>query len=160
MRRHPLARALRIDKLGIAALDALLRLYIDPGVALRRVPTLAMLRASADEVAARAARLGELLLERSAVTDATGEWPAEGDLEVVSTVARAGAGSLPVTDIESAALAVRPPHGEAGDLADRLRDGEPPVLARVQDRRVLLDMRAVRDEELDDLVEAVIQAVA
>jgi len=160
MRRHPLARALRIDKLGIAALDALLRLYIDPGVALRRVPTLAMLRASADEVAARAARLGELLLERSAVTDATGEWPAEGDLEVVSTVARAGAGSLPVTDIESAALAVRPPHGEAGELADRLRHGEPPVLARVQDRRVLLDMRAVRDEELDDLVEAVIQAVA
>lgn len=160
MRRHPLARALRIDKLGIAALDALLRLYIDPEVALRQVPTLAMLRASADEVAARAAQLGELLLKRTAGADVAGGWPREGDLEVVSTVARAGAGSLPVTDIESAALAVRPARGEAGELADRLRDGDPPVLARIQERRVLLDLRAVRDQELDDLAEAVIRAVA
>jgi len=160
MRRHPLARALRIDKLGIAALDALLRLYVDPAVARRRVPTLAMLDASADEVAARAARLGEMLIERFAGTGLDGEWPATGDLEVVSTVARAGAGSLPVTDIDSAALALRPAHGEAGELADRLRHGDPPVLARVQEGRLLLDMRAVRDEELDDLVDAVVRAVA
>jgi L-seryl-tRNA(Ser) seleniumtransferase len=162
MRKHPLARAVRIDKLGIAALDALLRLYLDPQAAVRRVPTLAMLAATQDEVAARAARLGELLtttlLEAGAGEGAPVPLGADA-LEVVTSVARAGAGALPVTDVPSAALAVRPPDGDAQGLADRLRTGRPSVLARVREGRLLLDLRAVRDEEVEQLAAAVARAL-
>jgi L-seryl-tRNA(Ser) seleniumtransferase len=156
MRGHPLARAVRIDKLGIAALDALLRLYLDPDAAVRRIPTLAMLAATQDEVAARAADLGERL--RTAI-QSSGVALADNGLEVVPSVARAGAGALPVTDVPSAALAVRPADGDAHGLAERLRRGEPAVLARIQDDRVLLDLRAVHDEELGELAEAVLRAL-
>jgi L-seryl-tRNA(Ser) seleniumtransferase len=66
---------------------------------------------------------------------------------------------LPVTDVPSAALAVRPADGDAHGLAERLRRGEPAVLARIQDDRVLLDLRAVHDEELGELAEAVLRAL-
>ena len=126
MRKHPLARALRIDKLSVAALDALLRLYLDPERAVRRIPALAMLAATQDELQARAERLRQ---------EVAAAWPEAGDrLEVVPTVARAGAGALPVTDVPSRALAVDPPGGDAAVLAERLRRGEPAVLARVQER--------------------------
>ena len=152
MRKHPLARALRIDKLSVAALDALLRLYLDPERAVRRVPTLSMLAAGEDELQARAERLKELI---------TAAWPQAGQsLEVVPTVARAGAGALPVTDVPSRALAVDPPGGDAGGLAERLRRGEPPVLSRVHGDRVLLDVLAVRDNEVDELAVAVATALA
>ena len=152
MGKHPLARALRIDKLSVAALDALLRLYLDPERAVRRVPTLAMLAATEDELQARAERLQELV---------TAAWPQAGErLEVVPTVARAGAGALPVTDVPSRALAIDPPGGDAGGLAERLRRGEPPVLARVHGDRVLLDVLAVRDTEVDELAVAVATALA
>ena len=152
MRTHPLARALRIDKLSVAALDALLRLYLDPERALRRIPALAMLAASQDELQARAERLRQEVIAA---------WPEASDrLEVVPTVARAGAGALPVTDVPSRALAVDPPGGDAAGLAERLRRGEPAVLARVQGERVLLDVLAVRDAEVDELAVAVATALA
>jgi L-seryl-tRNA(Ser) seleniumtransferase len=152
MRTHPLARALRIDKLSVAALDALLRLYLDPERAVRRVPTLAMLAATEAELQVRAEHLKELV---------TAAWPQAGErLEVVPTVARAGAGALPVTDVPSRALAVDPPGGDAGGLAGRLRRGEPPVHARVQGDRVLLDVLAVRDSEVDELAVALATALA
>jgi L-seryl-tRNA(Ser) seleniumtransferase len=151
MRKHPLARALRIDKLSVAALDALLRLYLDPKRAVRRVPTLAMLAATEDELQARAERLRD---------EVAAAWPEAGDrLEVVPTVARAGAGALPVTDVPSRALAVDPPGGDAGALAERLRRGEPAVLGRVQGERVLLDVLAVREAEVDELAVAVATAL-
>jgi L-seryl-tRNA(Ser) seleniumtransferase len=152
MRTHPLARALRIDKLSVAGLDALLRLYLDPERAVRRVPTLAMLAATEAELQVRAEHLKELV---------TAAWPQAGErLEVVPTVARAGAGALPVTDVPSRALAVDPPGGDAGGLAGRLRRGEPPVLARVHGDRVLLDVLAVRDSEVDELAVALATALA
>ena len=74
-------------------------------------------------------------------------------------MARAGAGALPITDVPSRALAVDPPGGDAGALAERLRRGEPAVLARVHDQRVLLDVLAVRDTEVDELAVMVATAL-
>ncbi len=144
MRRHPLARALRIDKLSLAALDTLLRLYLDPDQAVARVPTLAMLAAPLEELRARAERLRELA----------------GAGEVVSSEARAGAGALPVTDVPSAAVALDPAGGDADALAARLRAGEPAVVGRVHEGRLLLDVRSVRDEEVEELAAAVRAALA
>ncbi len=150
MRRHPLARALRIDKLDLAALDAVLRLYLDPERAVAEIPTLAALAAPLDEVRGRAGRLRELLI---------GAGVSEDRLELVETVARAGAGALPVTEVPSVAVAAAIPAAEADRRAELLRRGAPAVVCRVQDGRLLFDVRAVRDAEVEDLAGAALLAL-
>ena len=142
MRRHPLARALRIDKLDLAALDAVLRLYLDPERAQTSIPALAALSAPLSKVRARAARLQGLLLARGL--------PA-ARMELVETVARAGAGALPVTEVASAGVAVQVPEGDLDACAARLRMATPAVVCRIHDDRLLFDVRAVRDDELEEL---------
>lgn len=150
MRRHPLARALRIDKLDLAALDAVLRLYLDPERALASIPTLRALAAPADEVRERAERLRRSLASAGV---------AEDRLELVETVARAGAGALPITEVPSVAVAAEVPASEAEARAELLRRGAPAVVCRVQDGRLLFDLRAVADDEVDDLAGAALAAL-
>ncbi len=150
MRRHPLARALRIDKLDLAALDAVLRLYLDPERAVAEIPTLEALAAPLDEVRGRAGRLRESLL---------GAGVSEDRLELVETVARAGAGALPVTEVPSVAVAAAVPAAEVDGRAELLRRGAPAVVCRVQDGRLLFDLRAVRDAEVEDLAGAALLAL-
>jgi len=126
VRRHPLARAVRIDKLSLAALEATLELYRDPARALREVPVLRAVAEPAAAVRERAERLAARL---------------GGD--VVATTARVGGGAVPLLEIESFACAL-----DGGDqLAAALRSADPPVVARVQEGRVLLDCRTLTDEE-------------
>ena len=129
LRRHPLQRALRADKLTLAALEGTLALYLD---AADRIPVLRMLREHVDTVRARAERLAELV-----------------GGEVEETVARAGGGALPLAEIPSYACAVEE------ELADRLRVGDPPVVAVVRDGRTLLDCRTLSDDEVDEIAQAV-----
>jgi len=150
MRRHPLARALRVDKLDLAALDVVLRLYLDPTRAVTAIPTLAALAAPLDEVRGRAGRLREVLIGAGVPADR---------LELVDTVARAGAGALPVTEVPSVAVAVSV-DADADRLATALRLGAPAVVCRLHDGRLLFDLRAVRDAELDELAGAVLAALA
>ena len=124
LRRHPLHRALRIDKLGLAALEGTLQLYLDPARALREVPVLRMLREDAALVRARAERLAEAT-----------------NGEVEETVARVGGGALPLAELPSFACAVEE------SLAAALRAHEPPVVGIVRDGRLLLDCRTLDDDE-------------
>jgi len=126
IRRHPLARAVRIDKLSLAALEATLELYRDPARALREVPVLRAVAEPADTVRDRAERLAARL-----------------GGAVVPTTARVGGGAVPLLELESFACAL----GGGDRLAAALRAGEPPVVARVQEGRVLLDCRTLTDEE-------------
>jgi L-seryl-tRNA(Ser) seleniumtransferase len=126
IRRHPLARAMRIDKLSLAALEATLELYRDPQRALREVPVLASAAESADAVLARAEQLAARL---------------GGD--VVPTTARIGGGAVPLLEIASFACAL-----DGGEtLAAALRSGDPPVVSLVREGRVLLDCRTLTDEQ-------------
>lgn len=156
MRRHPLARALRIDKLDLAALDAVLRLYLDPEAAVGSIPTLAALAAPLDEVRARAEHLRDLL-----TGPRTAEFAMQAErVELVETVARAGAGALPVTEVPSVAVAVSVgPDGDVSACAAALRSAQPAVICRVHEDRLLFDVRAVRDSELEELAEAVLSAL-
>ncbi len=156
MRRHPLARAVRIDKLDLAALDAVLRLYLDPEAALERVPTLAALTEPQAAVRARAERLAELLTTPSGGSEALDG----AQVDILDTVARAGAGALPVTDVPSAAVTVACAEGEAERLAAALRTGEPAVVCRVQEGKLLFDLRAVAAGDLEELAAAVLAATA
>ncbi|MFL5892512.1 MAG: L-seryl-tRNA(Sec) selenium transferase [Solirubrobacterales bacterium] len=142
-RAHPLARALRLDKLQVAALETTLRLYRDEGPG--SIPAIAMLRADESQLAERAQRMA----------DAIG--PAAG---VIRSTSRAGGGSLPLMELEGPACAVEPPSGGAAALAGALRRGEPPVVARVEDGRVILDPRTISDAEADAAAAAVRQHLA
>ena len=132
LRRHPLQRALRADKLTLAALEGTLALYRD---APERIPVLRMLRDDAGDVRARAERLARLV---------------GGDVE--ETVARAGGGALPLAELPSHAYAVEE------ELAAKLRTAEPPVVAVVRDGRTLLDCRTIADGEIDVVAAAVLAA--
>ena len=131
-RAHPLARALRIDKLSLAALEATLMSYRDPA---QRLPALEMLTADASTLQARATRLAEAIGPAARVTRATG---------------RVGGGALPLVELEGPVVALD--GGQA--LARRLRQAEPPVIARIDSGRVLLDPRTLADDELEAVARA------
>jgi L-seryl-tRNA(Ser) seleniumtransferase len=135
LRRHPLQRALRADKLTLAALEGTLGLYLDPGRAVTEVPVLRMLFEPAEAVRARAERLAGLV-----------------DGAVEETVGRVGGGALPLTELPSFACAV------PEELAAELRAGEPPVIGIVRDGRLLLDCRTLTDAEVDEVAGAVERA--
>jgi L-seryl-tRNA(Ser) seleniumtransferase len=132
LRRHPLQRAVRADKLTLAALEGTLALYLEPERALQEIPVLRMALESADVVRARAERLAGL----------TGG-------EVEETVGRIGGGALPLAELPSFACAVE----EA--LAPALRAGDPPVVGVVRDGRLLLDCRTLSDAEVEEVAAAV-----
>jgi L-seryl-tRNA(Ser) seleniumtransferase len=132
LRRHPLQRALRADKLTLAALEGTLALYLDPERAEREVPVLRMLHEPLDAVRARAERLAA----------------AVGG-EVEETVGRVGGGALPLAELPSFACAVEE------ELATPLRDAEPPVIGILRDGRLLLDCRTLTDAEADEVAAAV-----
>jgi len=137
LRRHPLQRALRADKLTLAALEGTLALYLDPERAAREVPVLRMLSEAVEAVRARAERLAAIV---------------GGAVE--ETVARVGGGALPLAELPSFACAVEE------ELATPLRAGEPPVVAVVRDGRCLLDCRTLTDGEVEEVAAAVAAARA
>ena len=141
-RRHPLARALRIDKLSLAALEATLRLYRDPDRARTEIPVLAMLDMAECDLAARARQIAQAIGE-----------PAQ----IVRAVGRVGGGALPLLELEGPAVALK---GEPEALARALREHEPPVIARIHDGQVLLDPRTLTEEQVPLVVRAAQAALA
>jgi L-seryl-tRNA(Ser) seleniumtransferase len=144
-RSHPLARAMRIDKLSLAALEAVLRLYLDPRRAVREIPVLRMLASGEEELAARAA------LMRDAIGDAA---------RVIAASGRVGGGALPLLELEGPVCAVDPGSVGVDELAGRLRANEPPVIARASQGWLLLDPRTLSDEDARIAAEAVAGALA
>ena len=138
-RKHPLARAMRIDKLSLAALEATLRLYRDPLSALNEIPTLAMLAADETTLAERAGRLAAEIGNRARVIRAT---------------AKVGGGTLPLLELEGPVVALE---GDPKALAQSLRTNEPPVIGRIHDGRLLLDPRTLTDEDLVLVAQAVLR---
>lgn len=130
--RHPLARAVRIDKLSLAALEATLALYREPERALREIPVLRML---ADDPGARAERLAQL----------TGG-------EVVDATAKVGGGALPLLELPGPVVAL-----DAG-LAPKLRATDPPLIGRINEGRLLLDPRTLTDDEMEIAARVVSEA--
>ena len=132
LRRHPLQRALRADKLTLAALEGTLGLYLDPSRALREVPVLRMLYEPLEAVRARAESLAAAV---------------GGGVE--ETVGRVGGGALPLAELPSFACAVEE------QLASPLREGDPPVVGVLRDGRLLLDCRTLTDAEAEEAARAV-----
>ena len=139
-RKNPLARAVRVDKITLAALEATLALYRDPLRAVREIPTLAMLTASSAVIRGRAEQV-RARLETAGVA-----------CDVVDTEASVGGGAFPTAQIPSHAVGIS---GHADEIERRLRVGTTGVVGRIAQGRVLLDLRSVPASHDDQLVRAV-----
>ena len=146
LKAHPMARALRLDKMTLAALEVTLRSYMDPAHAVEEIPTLRMLTMPLAEVRQRASALAALI--ESAC-------PGRFVIEVLDDVARAGGGALPVADIPTAVVALSPEGGGVTALEDSLRTGDVCVVARIKDDRLLLDARTLSADEFELVADAV-----
>jgi L-seryl-tRNA(Ser) seleniumtransferase len=145
--RHPLARALQLDKLALAALAGTLRLYRKAGEAQRTIPIWQLLTAPLENLKLRAERLAPQIAESSAVRSA----------EPVPTSNDPAGSALPTRQMASWAIALEPAEMSAERLAARLRTGEPAVLGRIANDRVYLDLRSVFPREDLQLVSAVLR---
>lgn len=145
LRRHPMARAMRIDKLTIAALQATLELYFDPARAAAEVPALRLLNQPLDVLRPRAERLRQRLA--AALPDEV--------FDVAEDETFAGGGSLPVWPLPTAIVCWRlAAKASADETARALRNADPPVVARIDRDAIVFDVRTLAEDELDFVVAA------
>jgi L-seryl-tRNA(Ser) seleniumtransferase len=139
--KNPMKRALRVDKIRLAALEATLRLYRDPERLAHKLPTLRLLARTREDIAARAADLAGPVAE---ILDGA------FDVEVIDCASQIGSGALPLETLPSAALAIRPTGGASGGqlnaLASALRELPIPIIGRIAEGALLLDLRCLEDE--------------
>jgi L-seryl-tRNA(Ser) seleniumtransferase len=145
VRRHPLHRAVRVDKFTIAALEATLKLYADPHLARRQIPTLAMLGLTPSAIAGRIRRLRRRL--PAAVQAAY-------QMRVIDGTSAVGGGALPLAPLPTRLLALRPTFCSVTDLEHRLRGRQPAIIGRIAQEHYLLDLRTVQEREIPEIATA------
>jgi L-seryl-tRNA(Ser) seleniumtransferase len=147
---NPLTRALRIDKLTLAALESTLLLYLDQKIAMREIPTLRMLSLDKGKLKRRGRRLLKRLSEmvKKGVT-----------LTLREDVSQVGGGALPLQELPTMILAIKPLHVSVNGLEENLRRSDPPIISRISKDEVILDMRTVFDEEIPLLAAGIEKAL-
>jgi L-seryl-tRNA(Ser) seleniumtransferase len=147
IKKNPMKRALRVGKLTLSALEAVLKSYLDPATAISQVPALRMISTPKEKIAQRARRFASRL----------------SDLEIktstMSSVSRVGGGSLPLEELPTMLLALEAKYVSTQELERRLRLADPPVVGRIVEDRLCLDLRTVMSRELGDLEKAIRGAI-
>ena len=146
---NPLNRALRIDKLTLAALEATLICYLSEGEAVREVPTLRMLTVPLEHLRRRARRLARLL-ERGTES---------AEIEIVRENSQVGGGALPLQELPTWAISVKPHGAPVEALEAELRNLDPPIIARISNDRLILDLRTIQDDEFKAITQGLTQAL-
>lgn len=139
IKKNPMKRALRVGKLTLSGLEATLKAYMDPATAVRRIPTLSMISTAKGSIADRARRFARRLADLPVKTS------------TMSSVSRVGGGSLPLEELPTMLLALAPDHMSANEMEERLRLQDPPIVARIMDDKLCLDLRTVMSRELGEL---------
>lgn len=150
IRKNPLARAVRVDKLTIAAFEATLMEYMDTEKAVKKIPVLDMLFQSPSEIQSRAGKIAAGLEMQIP----------KGLIEVLEDSSMAGGGSLPDTKFPTFSVSISPSPMSVNELELSLRKGQPPVIARIKDDALILDARTIRDHEIETVINAVAAALA
>jgi len=146
---NPLNRALRIDKLTLAAMEATLIAYLSEGGAIQEIPCLRMLTIPLAELQKRAKRLQQLL-----------EQEIQGAaIEIIQSTSQVGGGALPLQDLPTWAVAVKPNKASVEALETELRNQHPPIIARIIDDRLCLDLRTIQADEFRTLAHGIAQAL-
>lgn len=147
IKKNPMNRAVRIDKLTLAALEGVLRLYRDPESAVKIIPTLNMLILSREELRSRARRLQRRLksLKLPGIS-----------IDIAETISRVGGGALPLQQLDSIAVTLAPQEKafSAAHIEDELRKNEPPVIARIEEGHILMDLRTIKEKDYGIIAKA------
>jgi L-seryl-tRNA(Ser) seleniumtransferase len=147
--KNPMLRAMRIDKMTFAALEATFMQYLDEEKSLQNIPTLRMLTQSEAVIKKRAKKILTALKKTIS---------AHAELSIVPDQSRAGGGSLPEADFPSYAVSVKPLNFSVNALEKKLRLGNPPVIARIQEEVLLIDARTIQDREIKTLASCFVAA--
>ncbi len=138
MMQNPLARVVRVDKMTLAALEETFRIYRDKKQALVQIPVLSMITRPLNEIRTKAESLAADLADQCIAVD----------FFVVDEIGRIGGGSAPMMDLKTMAVAVQPWNMNVTELEKKLRESEPPIIARIAGGKLLLDMRTISDDEI------------
>lgn len=153
LKKNPLARALRCDKLCLAALETTLRLYLDPEVAKREIPTLAMITISPQSLAKNAKNLAASLRRAFARDHVTCQ------VRLVQGSSRVGGGSYPECELPTTLVALSPANLSATELRERLLNTLPPIIGRLDKDAFCLDPRTLSKKDYPLLINAIVQAL-
>jgi L-seryl-tRNA(Ser) seleniumtransferase len=151
IKNNPLTRALRIDKLTLAALESTLLLYLDEKKAIKEIPTLRMLTVDPLPLKRRGRRLMKKLTE---VADK------EVSLGLREDISHVGGGALPLQELPTIVLGIKPLHLSVNDLEKKLRFGEPPIISRISKDELILDMRTIFEDEVSLIADSLRKALA
>ncbi|MBI5212873.1 MAG: L-seryl-tRNA(Sec) selenium transferase [Nitrospirae bacterium] len=145
--KNPLMRAVRIDKLTLSAFEAVLMNYLDEDKAKVNIPTVRMLLQDVNEIKARAKKIS-MRLKRE-IKEAIAE------MDVIEDSSQSGGGALPEIEFKTFAVAVKPKKLSVNRLEERLRHGNPPIIARIKDNALIIDARTIGDNEVEALVKGI-----
>ncbi len=145
IKKNPINRALRIDKLTLAALESTLRLYRDKEKAVQCIPTLRMLLGPFEPIQARSETLARMLEPLDAKLD----------VKILDRPSKAGGGSLPLLELPSKCVALKIENLSASRFEKTMRHNTPPIIGRIEDEFFIMDMRTVGDDELEMITAAV-----
>lgn len=146
---HPLMRALRVDKMTLAALEETLKLYYDFEKAVKKIPTLNLITESSEEVKKRAINLKSKILKKEAL-----------NIELVKTAAKIGGGAYPLNDFESYGLEFSLKKISTEEFISQLRKLKLPVIARIQADKAIFDLKTVKNEDVDLLANLINKVLA
>ncbi|MDI9476816.1 MAG: L-seryl-tRNA(Sec) selenium transferase [Natronincolaceae bacterium] len=149
MKKNQLTRAFRIDKLTMVALEATLRLYLDEEKAIKAIPTLRMLTESSDSISKRAKTLYDMIVSRKL----------DLDIGISNDYSEVGGGALPLEKLPTHAITIKAKNISSSQLEDRLRKYSTPIFTRVNDDRVIIDLRTVKEEQYGIIVQALVETV-
>ena len=147
LKKHPLTRAMRVDKMTLAALEATLRSY-EAEKAFEEIPTIAMLAVSREQLQAKAEALCAGLIAAGC------------NAQVVATEGQVGGGSVPTKMLKSFAVALEPKTGSVDEMEEKLRLGMPPIIGRINHDRYLLDVRTLKETDFEEIIAAAAEAGA
>ena len=144
LKKHPLNRALRIDKMTLAGLEAVLKCYLDPALVTEKIPTLQMLTVGRDELKKQAQRLRRVVRR-------SGSDSARLQLKVAEAVSRAGGGAMPMVELAGYALFLRIKGQSSACLEEYLRTRSRPIVARIVDDWLVFDPRTIFTDEFAEI---------
>jgi L-seryl-tRNA(Ser) seleniumtransferase len=150
IQKNPMTRAMRIDKLTLAGFEATLMEYIDEEKAVENIPTLRMLLQKPEEIKERANKIAKRLKKEMK----------EVHINVMGDSSRAGGGALPEVDLPTYVVSIKSDEISVNELEERLRKGNPPIIARIKEDSLIIDARTVRDRDLSGLVKGIRSALS
>jgi L-seryl-tRNA(Ser) seleniumtransferase len=145
--KNPLMRAVRIDKLTLSAFEAVLMHYLDEEKARKEIPTVKMLLQDVGEIKDRAKRIA-LRLRREIKENIS-------NIKVIADSSQSGGGALPEIEFKTYVIAIKPKKLSVNKLEERLRHGNPPIIARIKEDALIIDARTVRNTEIEALVKGI-----